>query len=143
MPIPSTLWHVIVTGTRLQKYLSNQTMGEPVLLWHVLEERCNARSANPLDALLMGPTPGPFEIVVPVLGWQVMTLEGWPDVARAATDVEPWVWCFGTHTTGSGFESEGTRIAKWPGNATVHCALHVKRRCLSQTWWRQWITCLH
>ena len=21
-----------------------------------------------------------------------MTLEGWPDVARAATDVEPWVW---------------------------------------------------
>ncbi|CAE7208157.1 CACNA1B [Symbiodinium pilosum] len=24
--------------------------------------------------------------------FQVMTLEGWPDVARAATDVEPWVW---------------------------------------------------
>ncbi|CAE7235679.1 CAC [Symbiodinium natans] len=24
--------------------------------------------------------------------FQVMTLEGWPDVARAATNVEPWVW---------------------------------------------------
>ncbi|OLP96515.1 Sodium channel protein 60E [Symbiodinium microadriaticum] len=24
--------------------------------------------------------------------FQVMTLEGWPDAARAATDVEPWVW---------------------------------------------------
>ena len=32
---------------------------------------------------------------------QVMTLEGWPDVARAATNVEPWVWPFGAHRVGS------------------------------------------
>ena len=42
-------------------------------------------------------------VVLPPNRRQVMTLEGWPDAARAATDVEPWVWCFGTN----GCESEG------------------------------------
>eukprot|EP00439_Symbiodinium_sp_Y106_P044695 s6374_g5.t1 len=33
-----------------------------------------------------------FQAGIARRAWRVMTLEGWPDVARAATDVEPWVW---------------------------------------------------
>ena len=46
-----------------------------------------------------------------------MTLEGWPDVARAATDVEPWVW------------PPGTAVLKALQELSTGCSM--KRGCFS------------